>query len=241
MRSLPIIIGATILGTSLIGCARPHPATVPSSPPPARTEMPAEPIRRVDSLEAILSDQRLWGRDFPSALAYLKSWEHAGEREIFIFQKFVMGRTAYKDAAAVQRVRDELARATRAQQPRPRAEFTSLLAGAQRQPAPFRADTARFYEDALLHAVWAPEGAVELQAPDLTIALVRSRLGAPEDVRRIAVEGAHEARPSVLTMHSYAQGTVVFVESDFAVNPDRIDRVILSVTPAVRVLFGEGP
>ena len=48
------------------------------------------------TIDAILSDPTLWGKDFPLALASLQSWPEAGERSVLIFQNRIVGATTPK-------------------------------------------------------------------------------------------------------------------------------------------------
>ena len=55
----------------------------------------------------------------------------------------------------------------------------------------------------------------------------------------MAVQTPSDSKPVILTLYSYADGTVVFAESDGSNIAGRIDRVILKVAPVMRAVFGE--
>jgi hypothetical protein len=238
MRQIVVVICSALLDVALTACAARGPSP-PDSPAPTAGEGIPTP-ERVDSIETILKDPQLWGPDFPKALAYIPAWAQIGEREVLIFHNRVMGSTQYRSSGDAIQARDRLAVALRQAGLRPKESFRTMLAPALAVAPTLAADTIRFYEDLAPHIALVPQQPLRLVAPDLTVATVRRRLGPPEKTALVSVEAPVERRAAVLTLHQYAQGAVVFIETDFAPRAGVVDRVILSVPSVMRTLFAEG-
>ncbi len=191
------------------------------------------------SLQRILTDSVLWGKDFPIVLANLPSWGEVGENNVSVFRDRVLGGTAYPDSAraqpAVTRVRDALNRPKGTPQP----EFAALLDVALKTPAPFQTAVTLFGEDHSARIAWAAP-TLQLLADSLTVARVQQRLGAPETVVQRLIQTERDHRPAVLTLRSYAGGAVVFIETDWAPRPGFVDRVVLDTRTVSAALFRRG-
>lgn len=191
------------------------------------------------SLAQILSDHILFGKDFPAALAQLQGWTQIGERTVAVFPDQIVGSTPYRTREEAQPNAGLLGRASRELHPRLNPEITSLLAGAiAKQPPAFLAQAILSPEDVTLRIAWA-DAAFQFLAPDLSVATVRERLGPPEKISEEIVPTESDRRPVVLTVYSYAGGTIAFAESDAAAKPGLVDRVILDVPAVAAALFQE--
>lgn len=189
------------------------------------------------SLAKILSDRTLWGRDFPTVLAFLDSWSRINEQKIYIFPDRVVGGTRYKTREEAQQAAARLSEAMRATRPRPKPEFLELLRGVPSQaPDQLRVEAITFLpDDDYFHVAWTSQS-LRFGAQNLSVATVRERLGPPEKTALELIQNETERRPVILTVHSYAGGAVVFAESDWA-TPGYVDRVILDVTAIRAALF----
>jgi hypothetical protein len=190
---------------------------------------------RTADIQRILLDSLLWGRDFPAALAVLRAYAAAGETTLYIFADRAAGGTPFGTAAAAQ---SPLAKAREAivKPPNLQPPFAAMQKQAA-QPAggPLRIEAAKIIDGDGYHLVAVRTGQLELLPPGLTIATVRSRLGAPEQVTKRTIHAEGESKPIVLTLHVYAGGAIAFAESNMA-EPGVVERVVLNVTavsPAV--------
>jgi hypothetical protein len=61
------------------------------------------------------------------------------------------------------------------------------------------------------------------------VARVSRLLGQPEKVSSVAVQTYSDRRPEILTLHIYAGGNIAFAESNLALSPGLVDRVLLKV------------
>ena len=88
--------------------------------------------------------------------------------------------------------------------------------------------------------VWARADA-EFLRRGTTIQSVLAAYGKPEKTTTEVVHGRGDRRPAVLTLHHYANGAVVFVESDLAPTPGLVDRVVVDVPVATALIFATTP
>lgn len=194
-------------------------------------------------LARILADRQLWGDGFPAVLANLDLWRQVGESRVAITRQRVIGEQAHPSpaaaapATAAMRALLGTPRARR----RPSAAFRDLLRPEMREATRmWRVEAVELAEDDSTRLAWLIEGAPLLR-PELTVQEVHRRLGPPESIRRQAVHTEKDSRPVVLELHSYAGGSAVFVETDLAPTPGRVDRVVLDLDAVDAVVFEEEP
>jgi len=63
----------------------------------------------------------------------------------------------------------------------------------------------------------------------IKISTIKKELGAPERVGTRVLNARGEERPLILTLYSYAKGTIVFAEADIAPEPGLLNRVYINV------------
>jgi len=185
------------------------------------------------TVQRILSDETLWGNDYPSVLTRLRALRDSGERSVYIFADRAAGASASRTQADVQ------ARATRlttlmARPATLQAPYAQLQ---QRAAAPaaatLRAEALRLRDGDGYHLAITRAAGLQLLAPGLTIAAVRARLGPPEKVTEQAIQNEGERKPVILTLHQYAGGAIAFAESNMA-EPGVVERVVLDLNTIVQ-------
>ena len=185
------------------------------------------------TVQRILSDETLWGNDYPSVLTRLRALRDSGERSVYIFADRAAGASASRTQADVQ------ARATRlttlmARPATLQAPYAQLQ---QRAAAPaaatLRAEALRLRDGDGYHLAITRAAGLQLLAPELTIAAVRARLGPPEKVTEQAIQNEGERKPVILTLHQYAGGAIAFAESNMA-EPGIVERVVLDLNTIVQ-------
>ena len=200
-----------------------------SSPPaPRNTEgaMPQNPQKR--TVSQIISDGALWGPDFPSLIAYLDGLQSANQREVLVFADRAVLATPFQTEAEAQQVAATLNRSMSELRAKPTALFDRMRTRAAVKE--LKADIVpQFAED---RSVRVAIGSVALLPPALTVSKVREQIGAPDRTTRQLIEGPGESRPLVLTVYTYAGGSIAFAEADIAARPGLVNRVRLDV-PAV--------
>jgi len=186
--------------------------------------------RKGKSIEEILSDKSLWGAGFPSALAALPAMSRMGEKRVWVFQDKMLGETKYAGReeayGASLKLTEELKIV-----PKPRSsQFAALIANV----APLKVEVHYLTED----RSYRISAAGPQFLPDrLSMAMVRSRLGKEERVSTELLDDGTERRPVVLTLHHYAGGAIVFVESDLNPNIGSVDRVFLDAPKISASIF----
>ena len=194
-------------------------------------------MKQSGSVVQILTNRALWGKDFPTALAFLESWNRINEQKIFMFTNRVVGSTRYKTREAAQQAAARLSEAMKTPRSRPKPELADLLQGVPAQaPSQLRVEVVRFLpDDDFFHVAWS-NPSLQFLAPNLTVATVRERIGPPERTTQELVQNEAERRPVVLTLHNYAAGAIIFAESDWS-TPGVVDRVIFDVRAITAALF----
>jgi hypothetical protein len=136
--------------------------------------------------------------------------------------------TPFQTEAEAQQVAATLNRSMSELRAKPTALFDRMRTRAAVKE--LKADIVpQFAED---RSVRVAIGSVALLPPALTVSKVREQIGAPDRTTRQLIEGPGESRPLVLTVYTYAGGSIAFAEADIAARPGLVNRVRLDV-PAV--------
>ncbi|MGB9181729.1 MAG: hypothetical protein WCB68_21040 [Pyrinomonadaceae bacterium] len=187
------------------------------------------------SIEDILTDATLWGKDFPSALAALPAFSQAGEREVAIFPDRIVGRTKQQQRAqAAPRAARLNLTLSRTQRLIPRS--TKLLSVMGQGRISLTAEVILFPDDKS-YRIAATNASAQFLAPDVTIETVRQRLGKEEKTTTEVLDDGTERRPIILTLHHYAGSSIIFVESDVNPNIGSVDRVFLNAPQISATIF----
>jgi hypothetical protein len=186
----------------------------------------------------VLAKAGIWGKDFPSVLAFLESWNRVNEQKIYVFPDRVVGGTRYEKREAAQAAAARLSEAMKATRSKPKPQAADLLRGVPAQAeSQLRVEVIQFLpDDDYYHVAWV-NPSMRLLTPNVSVASIRNALGAPEKSRVELIQNETERRPVVLTLHSYANGAVVFAESDWSPLPGTVDRVILDVRALTAALY----
>ncbi len=216
---------------------------LPQQPASTTPSKSAQPSTVSSTLARILTERSFWGKDFAKVLAYFDSWNSVGERSvtIFLIPNEIDGNTTYESRADAQAAAEKLAAAMQQPQPEPRANFSDLIGrDAYGQPPPFRVEVIPFLSRDSFRVAWIASALQFLpqsnRSPVLTLKHVEELLGPPEKVTSEEFASG-TMRPSLLTLHHYAGGSVVFVESDLV--KGSVTRVILDVATVRAGVFQE--
>ena len=193
------------------------------------------PAVQTKSVEDILSDPVLWGKDFPTAIAALPAFNQAGEQQVAVFPNRIVGRTRERERArAESRVSrlDQSIKTTQILTPR----STKLASVLRQSRVPLKAEVIQLPDDRTFRLA-ATGGAPQFIAPGLKITDVRKRLGKEEQVKTEVLDDGTERRPVILTLHYYAGGAVIFAESDVNPNIGAVDRVFMNAAGISTTIF----
>jgi len=192
-------------------------------------------------LERVLTDRRLWGEDAFAVFGTLDRWRAAGETHILLYPDQVVSGTKSDSADPARQRLAQIGPAMRRPLAALRSPFAATYAPAVAARAPgFRADVQRLREDESFRVVWTRPDAQFLRRGVTTRSVIET-YGQPERTTTEVVHGQGERRPAVLTLQHYANGAVVFVESDLAPTPGVVDRVVLGVSAATAPIFATTP
>lgn len=184
------------------------------------------------TVQRVLLDRSVWGRDIAALLTQLPALRQAGETQVYVFPDRAAGAVAFVDQAAA---RAAIARAP-ALAARPatlRPQFQVLQAEVA-GGAPLRVEAATLIDGDGVHLT-VTRDALQLLAPNLTMQTVRERFGPPTRTTLLTIQNRGERKPVILTLHVYADGAIAFAESNYA-EPGVVERVVLtlsSIAPAV--------
>ncbi len=185
------------------------------------------------TVQRILSDDTLWGSDYPSVLTRLRAFRDSGERTVYLFTDRATGAFASRTQADVQaratRLTTLMARPSTLQAPYAQLQQRAAATAA----ATLRAEALRLRDGDGFHLAITRAAGLQLLAPGLTIAAVRARLGPPEKVTEQAIQNEGERKPVILTLHQYAGGAIAFAESNMG-EPGVVERVVLDLNTIVQ-------
>jgi hypothetical protein len=184
-------------------------------------------------LEDILTDQSLWGEDFPSVLKTLAAFTRAGERQVSVFPDQILGRTKYTRRAQAE---PNLYRLAQGLKLTPKVRSSKLESFLNQARTALTTRIIQFPDDRTFRISAAGVSAQFLK-PGLTISDVEARLGKAERVTTEVLDDGTERRPVILTLHHYAGGAIIFVESDMNPNIHSVDRVFLDVSKISATFF----
>jgi hypothetical protein len=190
------------------------------------------------TLDEILTNPKIWGKDFAAVLANLRSWHEIGEKTVVVFPNRVIGENAYEIREATETAMRKFNGLLKLPPPRTRDPYSKMIRSAPPPDRRFTTAVIQAAEDGSFRVSWGSAQSQMLR-DGLTITHVYEALGRPEQISTQIVHSRGEARPLVLTLHSFANGAVVFAESDLSPTPGIVDRVYANVrTVAIRV-YGE--
>jgi len=198
------------------------------------------PEKTADEIYTIFSADDLFGKGFLANVQYLPCWAKIGQSSVAIFRDKVVGNKPYKSTEEAGAAGVAL-RQTLRFSPDFAPKFAELFARMKTEKADVKVEVIEFFgDDDSVRLAWKTrEGSTFPKG--LTIETVRKRLGRLEEkvTKQVLRSEQAEGRPVVLTLHVYAEGSVIFAESDLAAKPGTVDRVILDVPMLSKVMFKE--
>ena len=216
----------TFLHTALAGLALLLAGCAVAQPGPGAKTKPKTAVE-------IISNRAIWGKDFPLALAHLEALGNAGDKTAELFPTALARPSRYAGTeAADPGVRSANSALEGAERLR---TFQKVLKNFPFQPQTPKTQLIKAPEsDSVL--VSLTFGQAELLKPDLRIPTILKELGPAERISYRTIHARGEERPLILTMYSYANGTIVFVESNQGAEPRLLNRVLFDVPNLVNAL-----
>jgi hypothetical protein len=198
------------------------------------------------TLEQILSNQSVWGKDFPTALADVTAWRAVGEHKVVILENSVQEiapkvnwgeaeiqsredkfesvmRSTWKDT------HEDLRALTKCDRPGTRLECIEDAQIRTQSVQAVRRGNAIQFATSSKH--------LEFLSPEATAEIVKKEFGQPERVTTEVIRSDYERRPLILTKYEYVSGKVAFVTSNMSPNR-RIERVYLDADAVSTSILG---
>ena len=202
--------------------AEPVTATVTSQPAPQ--PQPSSAVSLID----MLRDPLLWGPDYPAALNAIPALASAGERQVEILPRQVIGRRAVLAEAerAASVARDAYSKTP--------PMHIAVVPEGEAQRGKLRIAAVLFPEDRRLH-VGTPDRDVRYIALDVRIDQIEQRWGKAE---RVTIETLDDGSERIeLTLYHFANDAVIVVTTNVHSDPRVIDRVFLDTRAVTQAIF----
>jgi len=185
-----------------------------------------------DALAAdMLRDPLLWGPDYPAALRTIPALVKAGETQVEILPRQVIGKRKYANRGEAERSAREAAQA-QAAPPAMKAQVGTPEAR-QRKLPPMAA--IEFPDDRSVR-VGTPDHQAQYVGTNVRIEQVEQKWGKPERVTEELLDDGTDRRPIGLTLYHYANDKVIVVTTNIN-DPHAVDRVMVDTKTVMQVIF----
>ena len=184
----------------------------------------------------ILLAKELWGLSFPVVLTSLPSWKKIEQRHIALFPDRVVGLRPYPNLKVAEHAASRF-KAAAEMRPAFKEGFRKLAAVVQKAYTRPGIKLIRHFADDDSLRVGFDDAKFPIFSQKLTISQVHAIVKRKVTPERKVQPARGERRPEVLTLHSYADGAIIFAESDFSPYRGEINRVILDVNRLTSLLF----
>jgi hypothetical protein len=183
------------------------------------------------TIQDILKEKDLWGKDFPQALARIEGLQQIGQEKATVFSDEIVGGTQYASPAAANEAAIKFKAATKSAQPEVNKAMQLLWNVPTINRNALAEDINIRPENGRETIASTPRVPAQFLSPNVTIATVQQKLGPAEKVSQETIQTEYERRPVILTKYSYANGAISFAESNMKPK-GTIDRVVID-TPQV--------
>jgi hypothetical protein len=197
-------------------------------------------------LAKVLTDQHVWGRDFPAVLANMEQWGELGPQRISVERNQVVTDRRYSGLPAAQDALNQFLRLL----PPKRGKDVELvrrlfqteskhLILAEQVNSPEQTEPSLIEGNGGIRLGFL--SGKELLAPELTATVLVHELGKPTKVTRKIIRSEFEARSEVLTSFTYSKGAVEFIQSSYSPTLPKtgdhiVDRAVLDGSQVVGLL-----
>jgi hypothetical protein len=184
------------------------------------------------SLTDMLRDPLLWGPDYPAALDAVPAFAKAGEQQVEILPRRVIGRR--KEGPAEAERAASVARAAYSNTPPMRIAVVPETEVRQRKLP--RIAAVLFPDDRRLHVGTADHDARYI-ALNVRIDQIEERWGKAQRVTTETVDDGTERRPLEMTLYHYANDGLIVVTTNIHSDPRVVDRVFLDTRAVMQAIF----
>jgi hypothetical protein len=192
------------------------------------------------TVQQVLSNQKIWGKDLSTALADVLAWQKLGGHSIAIKANSVQSTTPIGD------VKETVSHVERAVTTAPMyTRDVHRVMGCDEMVKMMctvgvlgHGQMVTESKDLGTTTVATKTPQLQFIAPAANIELLRKELGPPEKVTQEVVQTEYERQPVVVTKYHYASGAIVFATTNMKPN-GKIDRAIIDADAVAKVVSGE--
>jgi hypothetical protein len=179
----------------------------------------------------MLRDPLLWGPDYPAALNSIPAFAKAGEQQVEILPRRVVGGRQETPAEAEHAA--SVARQAYSNTPPMRI---AVVPEGEAQRGKLQIAAVLFPDDRRLH-VGTPDHDARYIALNVRIDQIEQRWGKADRVTTEMVDDGSERRPLELTLYHFANDAVIVVTTNIHSDPRIVDRVFLDTRAVMQAIF----
>jgi len=179
----------------------------------------------------MIRDPLLWRPDYPAALRSVPALSKAGETQVEILSRRIVGTRKYSDRGAAERDAHAAEQAQAAAPPMRVAVGSTEARGRKLPPI-----AAIDFPDDRSVRVGTPDHDAQYINVNARIEQVEQKWGKPEKVTQEVLDDGTERRPIALTLYHYANDAVIVVTTDIN-DPHAVDRVYLDTKTVMQTIF----
>jgi hypothetical protein len=194
------------------------------------TAQPGNSSKLID----MLRDPLLWGPDSPAVLDSVPAFAQAGQAQIEILPRRVVGRQKYERAGEAEKAAGAAMQMMKAL-PQMRIPVGPVQKDAQRRTLGAVAAVV-FPDDRKFH-VGTSDREVRYIAANVRIDQVEQRFGKAESVTTEVIDDGTERRPIELTLYHFANGAIIVATANYNTDPRSVDRVLLDTNAVMKAVF----
>jgi len=201
---------------------------------PPRGAGAAAPSTDASKLIDMLRDPLLWGPEKLAVLNAVPAFAQAGEAQIEVLPRRVVGRRKYKSSGEAEQPASRALNAMKAL-PRMRVQVAAPQEDAQRHT--LESVSAVVFPDDRTFRVGTPDRNARYIASNVRIDQVEQRFGKAERVTTEVIDDGTDRRPIELKLYHFAKDAIVVVTADYNSDPRTVDRVLLDTKAVMQAVF----
>lgn len=194
----------------------------------------AAPSGDASKLIDMLRDPLLWGPEKSAVLDSIPAFARAGEAQIEILPRRVVGRRKYKKRGGAEQPASRALNAMKTL-PRMRVQVAAPQEGAQ--PHTLGSVSAVVFPDDRTFRVGTPDSDARYIASNVRIDQVEQRFGKAESVTTEVIDDGTDRRPIELKLYHFAKDAIIVVTADYNSDPRTVDRVLLDTKAVTQAIF----
>ena len=182
----------------------------------------------------MLRDPLLWGPDAQAVFDSIPAFAQAGQTQIEILPRQVVGRQRYERAGEAEQAAGV---ANQRMKALPQMRVPVGPAPRAAQPRTLESVAAVVFPDDRKFHVGTPDREVRFINSAVRIDQVEQRFGKAESVTIEVIDDGTERRPIELKLYHFANDAIIVVTAEHKSDPRSVDRVLLDTKAVMQVVF----